>query len=127
MRYVFFLLLACTFLSCKQDITDSHPEWYELKQNWPNPFKDTTYICYGIPSVNNYSGPHVRLIIYDRFKNIEAKLVDRFNHPASTDTVMWNGRNSNYEKSPAGIYYIELQTIDDNSTTVCVRIAALKQ
>jgi hypothetical protein len=132
MRYVFFHLLACiffscTFLSCKQDITGLHPESYVLNQNWPNPFRDTTHISYGVPSVGNNPGPHIRVVIYDRFENLEKTLVDQVNHSASMDTIIWNGRNANYEKASAGIYYIELQTIDNGNTTVQVRIAALKQ
>ena len=56
MRSVFFLL-ACASLSC-QDITGPHPQYYELNQNWPNPFSDTTRIAYGVPSVGGNSlGP----------------------------------------------------------------------
>lgn len=128
MRSVFFLLLACAFLSCKQDTTGPHPQNYELNQNWPNPFRDTTHIAYGVLSVGgNTTGPHVRLVIYDRFENLEKTLVDQINHPASYDTVIWNGRNANYEKAPAGVYYIELQTIDNSGITVQNRIVALKQ
>ena len=127
MRSVFFLIFAFIFLSCQQDTTGPHPENYELNQNWPNPFSDTTNIYYGVPSVGNTMGPHVRLIVYDRFENLEKTLVDQVNHPAAKDTVIWNGRNANYEKAPAGVYYIELQTIDNTGTTVQCRIAALKQ
>jgi hypothetical protein len=132
MRYVIFHLLAftffsLTFFSCKQDITGVHPETYVLSQNWPNPFRDTTHISYGVPSVGNNPGPHVRVVVLDRFENLENTLVDQFNHSASIDTVLWNGRNANYEKAPAGVYYIEIQTIDNGNTTVQGRIAALKQ
>jgi hypothetical protein len=129
MRYYFCLVLLSAFFSysCKQDVTGPHPEWYELRQNWPNPFKDTTYISYGVPSVGNNIGPHVRVVVVDRFKNIEVILVDQINHSASIDTVIWIGRNSKYEKVPAGIYYIELQTVDADNVMVRNRIAALKQ
>jgi hypothetical protein len=129
MRYMFYLLFLYEFVSssCKQDVTGPHPEWYELKQNWPNPFRDSTHIAYGVPSVGNNIGPHVRVAVYDRFENLQKTLVDQVNHSASIDTVMWNGRNSKYEKAPAGIYYIELQTIDADNKTVQVRIAAIKQ
>ncbi|MBN1397240.1 MAG: hypothetical protein JXA06_04325 [Bacteroidetes bacterium] len=129
MRYLFFLVLIGAFFSfsCKQDVVEPNPEWYELKQNWPNPFKDTTYISYGVPTVNDGPGPHIRLIIYDRFENAEIILVDRHNHPAMIDTVLWNGRNSNYGKSTAGIYYIELQEFNGTDIIVRARILALKQ
>jgi len=129
MRYIYYLLFLYAFVSfsCKQGVTDPHPEWYELKQNWPNPFKDTTFVSYGVPSVGNAPGPHVRVVVIDRFGNIEVKLVDQINHSAMTDTVMWNGRNAKYEKSPAGIYYIDLQTVDTDDITVRARIALLKQ
>jgi hypothetical protein len=127
MRSVFFALLACAFVSC-QDTTGPHPESYELNQNWPNPFTDTTNIYYGVPSVGgNTIGPHVRLVVYDRFENVEKMLVDQINHPAARDTVIWNGYNAKYEKSPVGVYYIELQTLDNTGTTVQKRIAVLKQ
>jgi flagellar hook assembly protein FlgD len=67
------------------------------------------------------------VVVLDRFENLEKTLVDQVNHSASIDTVIWNGRNANYEKAPSGVYYIEIQTIDNGTTTVQGRIAALKQ
>jgi flagellar hook assembly protein FlgD len=75
----------------------------------------------------NDTGPWVRIVIKDRFDQTEATLVDTYNHPAGVDTVLWNGRGANYQKVPAGIYYIELQQLNGNDVYVQGRQVALKQ
>jgi hypothetical protein len=127
MKYVFLCIIALLILSC-QEVVNTPPLTYDLKQNYPNPFSDTTWIIYGVPSVGkNTSGPHVRIVIKDRFDNAEKMLVDIYNHPAGYDTVIWNGRGTNYQKVPAGIYYIELQELSQGEVYVQGRRVALIQ
>jgi len=127
MKYVILYILAFSFISC-QEIVNTPPPTYVLKQNYPNPFTDTTRIIYGVPFVGaNATGPHVRLVIKDRFNYTEATLIETYNHPAGTDTVIWNGRGANYQKVPAGIYYIELQQLTEGNVYVQGRQVALKQ
>ncbi len=119
--------------SCAEQIVDNPPPTsYELNQNYPNPFSDSTVVEYGIPAVPAHSlGPHIKLVVYDRFQRKQVTLVDAPNHPAGRFKVSWNGNGSNGFKAPTGIYYILLMQ-DNNSfleydeTEVLLRIAALK-
>lgn len=131
MKYLLLCILVLPFVSC-QETVNTPSSSYELKQNYPNPFTDTTVIVYGIPPVGSSSiGPHVRVVVNDRFNCTQATLVDNINHPAGHDfRVVWNGRGPNYQKSPPGIYYIELQQLNaqgQSGTYVHVRRVALKQ
>ena len=127
MKYMILCILALSFISC-QGINNTPPLTYDLKQNYPNPFTDTTWIIYGVPYAGkNAPGPWVRIVIKDRFNQTEATLVDTYNHPAGYDTVLWNGRGANYQKVPAGIYYIELQQLNGNDVYIQGRQVALKQ
>jgi hypothetical protein len=129
MKYAYLGIIFLFFISCKdQAINNPPPPAYDLKQNYPNPFTDTTWIIYGVPSVGpNATGPWVRVVIKDRFNQTEATLVDTHNHPAGYDTVIWTGRGANYQKVPAGIYYIELQQLTGGDVYVQGRQIALKQ
>jgi len=129
MKYVFLCAIVLVFISCKdQAIDNTPPLGYDLKQNFPNPFTDTTWIIYGVPFAGtNATGPWVRLVIKDRFDHTEATLVDTHNHPAGYDTVLWTGRGANYQKVPAGIYYIELQQLTEGDVFIQGRQIALKQ
>jgi hypothetical protein len=122
MKYFFITLFIFTFLACeKQDIVNTPPATFELKQNFPNPFNDTTVILYGIPSS---SSPSIKIVVKDRFDQVFSTLVDKSNHPAGSNfRIVWNGRGGAYQKAPVGIYYIELV----NSGEVKKRIVALKQ
>jgi hypothetical protein len=125
------LLSACT----DQQIVNTPPPTYELKQNYPNPFSDTTRIEYGVPYVGQGgTAPWLRLIVYDRFGVAQATLMENGAHPAGTSfTVTWNGRGVNGVKVPSGLYFIELQQCnvvtqkDKSDLVVLLRITALKQ
>jgi hypothetical protein len=129
MKYIYLCATVLFFISCKdQAIDNTPPPSYVLKQNYPNPFTDTTWIIYGVPFAGtNATGPWVRLVIKDRFNNTEATLVDTHNHPAGDFTVVWTGRGANYQKVSAGIYYIELQQVTEGDVSVQGRQVALKQ
>jgi hypothetical protein len=131
MKYVIVCVLTFLTVSC-QEIVNTPPTTYQMSQNFPNPFTDTTAVYYGIPFVgSNSTGPTVRLVVNDRFNHTVATLVDIHNHYAGSNIkAVWNGRGSNYQKTPAGIYYIELQQLNSPSygdVIVHVRRAALKQ
>jgi hypothetical protein len=127
------VVLGCVFffVSC-QGITDTAPGRYEMEQNYPNPFTDSTVIIYTITYAGQYAfGPHIRIVVNDRFNSTQAVLLDVVNHPAGSHLrLVWNGRGSGYQQVPPGMYYIELQQLDtpnDGDTYVHVRRAALKQ
>jgi hypothetical protein len=112
------------FGSCvDQEIVGIPPSSYELKQNMPNPFTDTTRIEYGIPSVGK-DPPRIRISVYNRFHDRIEVLRDSSNHPAGTFSVTWKP----YGSSSAGLYYIEMQTIDIfGGGEALKRIAAIKR
>jgi hypothetical protein len=126
MKYILLCLFAFFCISCQQ-IVNPPPDTYELLQNFPNPFTDTTVILYGIPFVGSgATGPSIRVAIYDRFNIIQAVLVNTKNHPAGSNfRTVWNGRGYNNQKVPPGIYSVELQQSDDQ--IVLARCVALKQ
>jgi hypothetical protein len=131
MKYLLPCLIAVTLIACQETINEPAPT-YQLSQNFPNPFTDTTIIYYGIPLIGSGSkGPWIRIVVNDRFNQTFAILVDNYNHPAcSNQKIVWNSRGSNYEKAPSGIYYIELQQLDMPShegVYVHERRVALKQ
>ncbi len=127
-----FMLL---FNSCAdQQIVNTPPSTLELKQNYPNPFTDTTRIEYGVPYVGpGGAAPWLRLVAYDRFNVKQATLMENGAHDAGTFHATWNGRGVNGLKVPAGIYYIEMQqrnavtSESEDNLIVLLRITALKQ
>ncbi len=132
------VFIAIIFSSCgKQEIIGVPPNTYELKQNYPNPFTDTTRIEYGVPFVGQGgTAPWLRLIVYDRLKQKQATLMENASHPAGGSipfSATWNGRGVNGIKVPAGLYYIELQQLNavvnknEDNLIVLLRVIALKQ
>jgi hypothetical protein len=133
-RLLLALLPLLFFGSCADQVIDNPPPAsYELKQNYPNPFIDTTVVEYGIVYVGtNMQGPYIKMVVYDRFRRKQTTLVDQSNHAAGQFKVTWNGRGVNGLKVPAGIYYIELQKNsvsfgDDDPVEVVLQIAAMKK
>lgn len=126
MKYLIFLSFSFCLISCNlQDVVNQPPATYELKQNYPNPFTDSTVVQYGIPiALSGTLGPHVKLVVKDRFDQVYSTLESTANHPAGQFSKVWYGRGLNYQKAPAGVYYIELQI---NDSEVIKRIVALKQ
>lgn len=132
MKYIALCIVALCFLGCEQEVVNTPPASYEMSQNFPNPFTDTTTIYYGVPAVGGHAtGPHVRLVVNDRFNFTVATLVDTYNHSAGSNfKVVWDGRGTNYQVVSPGVYYIELQQLDteaDDGVYVRVRKVALKQ
>lgn len=112
------------FGSCvEQDVIGIPPGSYELKQNAPNPFSDTTLVQYGIPSVGT-NPLRIRVAVYNRFNDRIFILRDSSSHPAGMFNLTWRPGGS----QPAGIYYIDLQQMDIfGSATTVKRVAVLKQ
>ncbi|HAP36091.1 MAG TPA: hypothetical protein DCQ28_09170 [Bacteroidetes bacterium] len=132
----FIIAFCCivVFSSCAEQIVDNPPpNSYELKQNFPNPFSDSTTIKYSVPQVPSGKGPHLKLVVYDRFNRRQVTLMDVVNHNAGTDySVVWNGNGVNGFKVPTGIYYILLMQgtnslLEYDETEVLLRIAAFKK
>jgi hypothetical protein len=90
------------------------PEFY-LKQNYPNPFPDTTTIDYGVPATGG-SGSTVTVIVYDRFHEAVRVLVYNRSHPSGTYTTRWDGKNARGINAPPGVYIIEMAGYSPEST-----------
>lgn len=128
------MICIALFTGCAEQLVNNPPPaTYELKQNYPNPFVDSTVVEYGIPFLGtNMSGPYIKIIVYDRFHRKQTTLVDQVNHAAGQFKVTWYGNGINGVKVSPGIYYIELHQnhaffSDNDPVEVIVRIAALKQ
>jgi aminopeptidase N len=84
-------------------ILKSHSEEYtkqfNLHQNYPNPFSDSTHIVYRIPS-----RMHVNLSLFNILGQWVATVVDQ-TQSMGEYTVSWQGNNQ-----PAGVYFYRLQT-----------------
>jgi len=132
----FLAAACCIFLlsSCADQIVDNPPpSTYVLKQNYPNPFADSTVIEYGIPLLGgNNPAPHIKLVVYDRFQRKQVTLVDNPYQAAGNFKVTWTGKGVNGFKVPTGIYYILLMQdhssfLEYDETEVLLRITAFKK
>ncbi len=81
------------------DISALNPGGYQLGQNFPNPFSNTTTIDYFIPTSGNVS-----LQVYDLYGKLLITLVDDY-QPAGSHSV-----NFENNQLPMGIYYYYLHS-----------------
>jgi FlgD Ig-like domain len=128
---VFFSLLFC---SCaEQQIANAPPSTYYLNQNYPNPFTDTTVVEFGVPDIRPNAAPWIRIVVFDRFNQKQAILIDNATQKAGQFKVTWYGKGADGFKVPPGVYYIELEQINISASSLgeevftLLRIAALKQ
>jgi hypothetical protein len=104
------VLFTLSFISCRNEpigpssSSGPAPADYFLLQNYPNPFTDTTWIPYGVPSGSGY----VELKIYDKYYNPVQTFARNGNFPPGIYTAVWDGRDSEYKKVPPGLYIAEL-------------------
>jgi hypothetical protein len=123
------VFICASILSCSSNTvgpvasSGNVPPNFFIDQNYPNPFKDTTMVRYGVPSTG---GPteFVSLLIFDKFYNPVRTLAYNNSHPFGTFTVTWDGRDMEYKRVPPGIYIIELYGSSPN--TFISRITAVK-
>ena len=124
----FFLLFSS---SCRNPSpVGPVPPNFQLKQNFPNPFTDSTTVEYGVPT--NASGEHLILQVFDAQKALVRTLENAVNHPSGTFQVSWDGRDATYQRVPPGLYVIELRSgelwnIDGGMDGVYGRIIAVRK
>jgi len=82
------------------------PTEYELLQNYPNPFNPTTTITYRL---KNVQPQHTLLQIYNVSGELITTLVDA-KQSAGTYHVVWDGRDSQGNIVPSGIYFYRLKS-----------------
>lgn len=84
-------------------ITETQPNSFALKPNYPNPFNPETIITYELPVLTA-----VKLTIYDE---LGKQVVQLFSgtQPAGRYQLRWNGRNQQGRLVSSGIYFCKLK------------------
>ncbi len=88
------------------DRKNNIPEFYDLKQNFPNPFNPETKIKYAIPKSS-----FVKLEIFSETGMLIRILVSKKQPPGYYSTV-WNGRNESGIKVGSGLYIYRITAGD---------------
>jgi hypothetical protein len=129
--YVCVLTGSLVNTSCKETVvgpqasTVTAPPAYYLKQNYPNPFIDTTTIEYGVPLTGG-SYSFVSIIVYDRYRQQIRILVNNGSHsPGSGFLTKWDGKNSKGVTVASGLYIIEM--LGYTPQTTILQITAIKK
>lgn len=86
------------------------PNSFSLAQNYPNPFNPETQIAFMLAAPG-----HVRLEVFNIIGQSVAVLVDGW-RDAGESIVEWNGRNSNGQDVPSGVYFYRLSREGDALT-----------
>ncbi|MBN2008194.1 T9SS type A sorting domain-containing protein [candidate division KSB1 bacterium] len=79
---------------------------FQLKQNNPNPFNQSTRISYILPISGN-----VQILIYNVYGQKIIELVNEFQN-AGQHTFIWNGLDDNGLNVASGLYYYKLQAFN---------------
>jgi len=125
------LLCGLVVTSCQEPTpVGPVPSSFQLNQNYPNPFQDTTVVQYGVPA--SASGEHLILQVFDLQRTSIRVLENVINHPAGTFQVTWDGRNGDFQRVPPGLYVIELRSgsifgVDGGMDGVYGRIMAVRR
>ncbi|MEW5799246.1 MAG: FlgD immunoglobulin-like domain containing protein [Bacteroidota bacterium] len=132
MKQIIAVLLFCTvglFYSCTETTTGPQtgygpaPPNFYMKQNFPNPFVDTTTIDYGIPNTGG-SNSEVSIRVYDRFQQEVRTIVFNYSHNPGTYKTKWDGKNNQGVVVPKGVYVIEMRGYTPQATII--RVVAIK-
>ena len=129
LKVLFILFFSVLLFSCSPSTvgpvssSGTIPPNFFIDQNYPNPFTDSTWIPYGVPSTGGQS-EFVSLLVFDRFNNPVRTLAYNPHHPFGSFTAIWDGRDDEYKRVPPGIYVIELYGSSPN--TYISRISAVR-
>ena len=93
----------CNNVTVAQAGLEEEPVKYELGQNTPNPFANSTTIHYAIPKTT-----HVRLSVFDVSGRLIKVLAEGVHNP-SYYNVNWNGKDSSGRKVSQGVYFYRLE------------------
>ena len=80
------------------------PISFELHPAYPNPFNPKTSIGFALPQ-----STRVSLIVYDLWGREISRLIDE-SMGAGHYQIQWNGKSSNGETVPSGVYIVRLST-----------------
>ena len=78
------------------------PAYFYLTQNHPNPFNPSTAIQYGLPEA-----AHVRVEVYN-LRGELVRVLQNSGQSAGAYELIWDGRNSNGQIVPSGVYLYRL-------------------
>jgi hypothetical protein len=81
---------------------DALPVRFEVFQNYPNPFNPSTNITFALPEASR-----VQVVVYNVIGARVAVLFDG-RRPAGEHTVEWNGRDSQGNAVPTGVYFYRI-------------------
>jgi len=85
------------------DIVDNSLKTFQLFQNYPNPFNPTTSINYNLSATSN-----IELKIFNQLAQ-EIQTIINSRQPAGIHQVKWDGRDSNRNLMPSGLYFYRLK------------------
>jgi len=107
----------------EETMRQSRPHSFYLSQNYPNPFSTTTAIKlsgYQATKSDNLIARSLDSSVALKIYDLSGKLIQSFSllTPRSSllASIVWDGRDNNGEKVPAGIYFYRLQTADFTET-----------
>jgi hypothetical protein len=86
----------------KVDALETVPTEYNLAQNYPNPFNPSTTFEFAMPKIAK-----VEIVVYDILGSKVATLFDGVK-AAGYHKVEWNGRNSEGQVVPSGVYFVKM-------------------
>ena len=86
------------------------PAVTKLHGNYPNPFNPETTVSFDLSEDSN-----VKLNIYDMKGSLVRTLLSG-GVKSGSHKVMWNGKDNGNNQLSSGIYYISLETKDNNFT-----------
>ena len=92
------------------------PNYFSVKQNFPNPFNGVTNILYSI-----HENCNIKLTIYDILGSEVITLSKGF-HKAGKYSVIWEGNNFHGTPMPSGIYYYSLNTVSEKTVDQSVSL-----
>lgn len=81
----------------------TQPKQFTLSQNYPNPFKAVTMICYNLPEQSNVS-----LVIFDMLGKEVRQLVN-LKQDAGYKSVQWNATDNSGRTVEAGTYLYQIR------------------
>jgi len=98
--------IELVYLKSTLDVTgikDSKLQAFQLKQNYPNPFKTSTTIEFYLEERN-----HIQLSIYNMSGQMVSSLANG-EYPAGNHLVVWKGKTHTGQAAKPGIYLCKLQ------------------
>ncbi len=86
-----------------EEIPEPLPKFFQLHQNFPNPFNPSTEIRYELPAEF-----HVRLYVFNILGQKVKTLVDE-TQTAGRYSAFWDGTNDRGDAAPSGLYFYKIE------------------